>query len=137
MNKKRILFFVGLFALLFVFADASLANAGTGLSGAADTAKTEVRGVIKGWQWVFAFMPFALALFVTNKVREHFEAKDEQSNGQSEPKVSRYAKMALAFVGSVVICYILYGLFGMVFAKQTFGAMWQKLVVDFWVAIFS
>lgn len=90
----------------------------------------------KGWLWIFAFLPFGLAIFAVVKTKEYLEAKDEQSNGQSEPKVSRYGKMVLAFVVTVLVCYIVYGLFGMVFAGDGFGDMWGKLVADFWINVF-
>jgi len=125
---------LGVVALMTV--GASDAAASIGLDGAGTEAKKQVRGVFSDWMWLFAFMPFLFAVFITWKVREYFEAKDEQS-GQQEPRISRYAKMIAAFIGGVLICYILYGLFGKVFAGQEFGDMWEDLVVDFWTGVFS
>ena len=120
--------------LLFLFASA--AHAGI-MSGAGEGARDEVVTTIKGWQWLFAFLPFGVGIGLVLATKNYLEAKDEQSNGQSEPKASRYFKLILAFIVGVIAVYIVYGVFGMAFANKGFGEMWDELVTDFWKRVFT
>lgn len=94
--------------------------------------KEAVTGVIQKWRWVLAILPFALAIFVAYKTKEYFEAKDEQTGSQQEPKASRYAKIVGSGVVAIVVVFLLYGVFGKVFAGKEFGTTWTTLVTSFW-----
>lgn len=131
MNKIFIVF------LGFLFFAASLYGADglESLNDAGTTARDTVTGAIRSWNWIIGMIPLLLSAYATWKLKEYLETKDEQAGGQTEPKFSRYLKLIVAFVGMIVIVYILLGLFGAVFAKKTFGEMWENLVVPFWTLI--
>lgn len=108
------------------------------MAGGGAQAEAEVVTTIKGWLWVSAFMPFAVGTGLVVLTKNYLEQKDEQSNGQTEPKFQRYAKLIGAFVGGVIIMFIVYGLWGMVFmGESSFTATWNKLVTPFWEQIFQ
>jgi len=128
---SKICLVLAVVALVFVGQDLLASTAGN-LQAAGGKSKNEVQTAISGWMWVMAFAPFVGALFIAYKVKEYYEAKDEQAGGQTEPKVSRYMKIVGGFIGGVLIFYILYGVWGMVFANSNFSDMWNVMVVDFW-----
>ena len=83
-------------------------------------------------------MPFAVAWFIAYKVKDYLEQKDEQAGGQTEPKPAGYAKIVAGFIAGIIIMFILYGIFGLVFAGQTeFAKGWEIFVTDFWKLIFT
>lgn len=107
------------------------------LNNAGATAQTTVVKAVEGWRWLLGIVPLGVAGFLAFKMKEYLEQKDEQSGGQSEPKFSRYGKIIAAFIGGIVITYIVFGVLGTVFANKGFGDMWELLVVDFWKQIFG
>lgn len=130
--------------LVLLFALAIGAVAGT--TGSSEftqfnTAGTQASDVIisgiTAWTWIFAFIPFGFAIFIAFKFNEYLNQKDEQSGGQSEPKVSRYGKVILVGAAAIVIAYILLGLFGKVFAGMEFSDTWRIFVTDFWGKILT
>lgn len=133
-KHKKLLIALGL--MLLCITDA-FASGGGIMAGAGEGARDEVVTTVKGWQWLFAFLPFAVGIGLVVATHNYLETKDEQSNGQSEPKAQRYFKLVLAFIVGIIAVYIVYGVFGMVFAKTTFGGMWDQLVTDFWVRVFG
>ena len=141
--KRNNNFFMFGFAVLMlcVFAPNALSDAGEGLkelNTAGEEGRTTFVNAIKGWKWVFGILPFAIAIGIAYKVKDYLEQKDEQAGGQTEPKASRYAKIVAAFIAGIIIMFILYGIFGLVFAGQTeFSAGWRIFVTDFWKLIFQ
>lgn len=136
--KKVLHLFLGFFLATptFVFA----ANDDKGLeslnqSGAA--AKNVVANAIHNWKWIFALLPFGVGIFVAMQVKNHLEMQDERSNGQNEPKISRWGKIVGAFIGGVIIMFILYGILGKVFADMSFADMWKTMVTDFWYDVLN
>ena len=131
MNKKRALFLI---AALFIGASSVWAGADfTQLNDAGANSKTAVQGAIKGWMWVTALLPLGVSLFLFTKVKDWQERQEEQ--GQYQPKVAKYFSLILAAIGGIVIMYIVYGLFGMVFAGKDFSASWSSFVMDFYKSL--
>lgn len=118
------------------------AGSGTGTTGfssfnqGGSDAESSVKGGIQAWDWVIAFLPVAFGVFVAFKVNEYLNQKDEQSQGQTEPKASRYFKVLSGFIVGIMIIYICLGMFGLVFAGKSFADSWQTFVVDFWSTVF-
>jgi|GEM_PF-2218299 hypothetical protein len=139
-NKNLMVF--GLVLAFGIFApDAFAGVSGQGLKEL-NTAGQEGRDTfvlaVKGWKWVFGILPFAVAWFIAYKVKDYLEQKDEQAGGQTEPKPARYAKIIAGFIAGIIIMFILYGIFGLVFAGQTeFAKGWEIFVTDFWKLIFT
>lgn len=137
-EHKGLVLILALIALTAVeaFAAGGGANpAGEGLTKlneAGKGAETTVIKTIQNWRWIFALLPFGLGFFIAFQIKGYLEQKDEQSNGQTEPKVSRYGKIFAGFIAGIVVCFILYGIFGSVFAGKEFMQMWDYLVMDFW-----
>lgn len=135
---KRVLF---VFAILAFFAIDTYAGGGgtnyasegmKNLNEAGESSKTVVVKTVQNWRWLFALLPFAVGILISLRIKNYLDQKDEQSGGQSEPKVTRYGKMVLGLIGGIVIMFILYGVFGSVFAGQDFMHMWDYFVMDFW-----
>ena len=105
------------------------------LSEAGEQAKGTAVGAIKSWIWLAGFIPFGIATWVTWKLKEHLEQKDEQAGGQTEPKASRYIKLIGAFIIGVIVTYILLGVFAKVFAGKNYEESWNFFVRDFWQQI--
>jgi len=131
MNKKIL---VGGAALALLALEPSLASSQLVQSGAA--VKGEVTGVLQGFTWVFAFLPFALGFFLALNAYNKLVEKEEQQGGQGEPKAMKFAKVFAFFVAGILISYSLYGVFGMVFMNKGFNESWGVLVVDFWAGVF-
>ncbi|WP_172198988.1 hypothetical protein [Campylobacter sp. RM16188] len=137
-EHKGLVLILALIALTAVeaFAAGGGANpAGEGLTKlneAGKGAETTVIKTIQNWRWIFALLPFGLGFFMAFRIKGYLEQKDEQSNGQTEPKASRYGKIFASFIAGIVVCFILYGIFGSVFAGKEFMQMWDYLVMDFW-----
>lgn len=118
------------------------------LGGAGDAAREATITAIKGWIWLLGFLPLGVAGFVTLKVKNYLEQKDEQNprsvlikkveqkdeqgGGQTELKWSCYMKLIATFVAVVIITYIVLGVFAKVFAGKDFADSWQFFVVNFW-----
>lgn len=107
------------------------------LNEAGRRAKGTAVGAIQSWVWLAGFIPFGVATWVTWKLKEHLEQKDEQAGGQTEPKASRYIKLIGAFIIGVIVTYILLGVFGMVFAGKGYAETWKFFVTDFWGKILT
>ena len=101
------------------------------LNEAGEQAKSTAVGAIRSWVWLVGFVPFGIATWVTWKLKEHLEQKDEQAGGQTEPKASRYIKLIGAFIIGVIVTYILLGVFGKIFADQDYAVSWKFFVEDF------
>ena len=128
MNKKKLLF---VFLMLFGLAAAAMAGQDfTQLNTAGTSSKESTQGVIKSWLWVASLFPLGIGGFLVSKVKEYQERQEEQ--GQYEPKVAKYTKLIGAFIGGILITFLLYGILGTVFFNKGFGEMWQILVVDFY-----
>ena len=107
------------------------------LNEAGKQAKGTAVGAIRSWVWLVGFVPFGIATWVTWKLKEHLEQKDEQAGGQTEPKASRYIKLIGAFIIGVIVTYILLGVFGKIFADQDYAVSWKFFVEDFWKQILT
>ena len=107
------------------------------LNEAGEQAKSTAVGAIRSWVWLVGFVPFGIATWVTWKLKEHLEQKDEQAGGQTEPKASRYIKLIGAFIIGVIVTYILLGVFGKIFADQDYAVSWKFFVEDFWKQILT
>lgn len=141
-SKNRWLFSIILMVSLFAIS-AEAAQGGQGgafqnnLTGAGDEAKSATIAAMKSWLWLLGLLPLGVAGFITLKVKDYLEQKDEQGGGQSEPKWSRQLKLVITFIASVIICYVVLGIFAKVFAGVDFGATWDKFVVGFWSQLFQ
>lgn len=128
-SKNRWLFSVVLMVSLFaISAEAAQGtNFQNNLTGAGDEAKSATIAAMKSWLWLLGLLPLGVAGFITLKVKDHLEQKDEQGGGQSEPKWSRQLKLVITFIASVIICYVLLGIFAKVFAGVGFEQLLQKI----------
>ena len=135
-NNKWLVTIFALFGLFVVSAFAGTAQLDA-LGEAGANAEAEAVNAIKSWKWLISLLPLGIAGFVTLKVKDHLEQKDEQGGGQTEPKWSRYLKLVATFVAMVIIVYVVLGVFAKVFANVDFGTAWQTFVVDFWSKIFQ
>ena len=136
-NKILVLFFIVSIVLASdVFGNPGGNNAqNQALSEAGEQAKGTVVGAIKSWIWLAGFIPFGIATWVTWRLKEHLEQKDEQAGGQTEPKASRYIKLIGAFIIGVIVTYILLGVFAKLFAGKEYEDSWNFFVRDFWKQI--
>ena len=136
-NKLLVLFLI----VSIVLASDVFGNDEPGAKGALNEAGKEAKGTavgaIRSWIWLVGFVPFGVATWVTWKLKEHLEQKDEQAGGQTEPKASRYIKLIGAFIVGVIVTYILLGVFGKVFAGVGYEESWNFFVKDFWEQILT
>ena len=128
-SKNRWLFSVVLMVSLFaISAETNQAtNFQNSLAGAGDEAKAATIAAMKRWMWLVGFLPLGVAGIITLKVKDYLEQKDEQGGGQSEPKWSRQLKLIITFIASVIICYVVLGIFAKVFGGADFGQLLQKI----------
>lgn len=139
-SKNRWLFSIILMVSLFAISAEAAQGQGTfqnNLTGAGDEAKSATIAAMKSWLWLLGLLPLGVAGFITLKVKDYLEQKDEQGGGQSEPKWSRQLKLVITFIASVIICYVVLGIFAKVFAGVGFGQTWDKFVVGFWSQLFN
>lgn len=118
----------------FIYAAGQQSQGFQSLNESGEAAKTTVSTAIKSWSWIFAILPFVIAIGLALLVKMRLDEKEE--NGQTMPKMQRYTQIVGGMIVGVVISYVLYGLIGKIFLGKTFSESWQTLVTDFWSNIF-
>lgn len=133
MNKRILILALLLIGLQLTLSAENFAN----FDKAGENSEAVVVSGISAWKWIVAFAPFAFGTYCSFKVNEYLNQKDESSQGQQEPKVSRYAKVLSAFIVACIIVYLVMGTLGLVFAGQSFADTWDTFVIKFWEQIFK
>jgi Mn2+/Fe2+ NRAMP family transporter len=104
-----------------------------GLTGSAGDAKSTVQGAIASVLWILALLPIGVATFAAAKMKEHLENKEEQN--QHEPKWMKFTKLISAFMGGLLVSFLVLGIFGKILLGLTFSETWTNLVVNFWAGV--
>lgn len=94
--------------------------------------------VANSFIWVLGIMPVVLALFAAYRAKK--DLMTEQSNGNAGTDTkggmvdTKIIKVYITYiVVTVISLYIIYGVFGYVYAgAEAFGTTWEKLVWDLW-----
>ena len=105
-------------------------------NNAGDSAQNVAISGMQSWKWLVGFIPVGLGTFCAFKLNEYLNQKDENNNGQTEPKATRYLKVFAAGIIGTLISYMLLGLFGLVFAGKSFSETWEAFVTSFWSQLF-
>jgi heme/copper-type cytochrome/quinol oxidase subunit 2 len=131
MKYGKWLFVFAILAVAIYSPDLIAADNFSAMEESASKSKGATQGTIKSWLWVFALIPIGVASYMTWKMKEYIENKEEQ--GQYEPKWTKNTKLIGAFAGGLFIMYIVYGIIGIViFGQASLGDGWDKLFVPFW-----
>jgi len=101
---------------------------------------TSMIKVFKAFFWLLAILPAVVVAYAEVKAREKLRFDFEQRNkgramgGKAGLDLDSSFLMVVYAVGSLFSVYIMYGMFGHIFADLSFEHTWDKLVSDVWTA---
>jgi len=116
----------GIFAMVALGA---LAMAGGDpLSNSGTESGQTVTSTMQAYRWIAALVPLgAGVLAVSHRLKK---LKEEEEEGRHHPSLSKYGSLFLFFLIGVGAMFLIYGVFGFIFAGQNFTDTWNSLVVN-------
>jgi len=95
-------------------------------------------GYINSMMFILALLPVVVMVIAYMSAKKHIKKVAQEQGRYSQPHIEMVGLYFVYVLGSAFALFLIYGGFATIYAGvDSFGEAWQRLVVDFWRAIFQ